>query len=118
MNIRHISTLALCATALCLSTLGVGPKFPALLTFTPSPSAGVTGYWLYVRTSSGTYSDSLRWPMSTNAYSGFDLRTLGMQKGQYYVSASATNATSESDLSVEVLWDYTNPNKPTNLQIQ
>lgn len=44
--------------------------------------------------------------------------TLGLPKGQYFIAGSATNATAESDISVEILWDYTNPNKPSNFQVQ
>lgn len=106
------------ALLLTTTVFAVGPKIPYWLTFTPSPSPGVTGYWLYWRTPSGVYSDTQRLALPTNSYAGFDLRVLGLAKGTYIISGTATNATSESDLSAEAVWDYTNPNKPSNLSVQ
>lgn len=96
----------------------VGPKIPCILTFTPSPSPGVTGYWLYWRTTNGVYVDTQRWAMPTNAGSGYDLRVLGLPKGQYFIAASATNATQESVLSTpDCFWDFTSPNGPAALTV-
>lgn len=118
MNKAPRIILLLLILSVSMIVRAVGPKFPSVLTFVPSTSPGVTGYWLYWRTPAGNYVDTQRWPLSTNAASGFDLRVLGLPKGQYFISGSATNATSESDLATEALWDFTNPNKPTNLQVQ
>jgi hypothetical protein len=109
--------LSFSAILLAVTTFAVGPKIPCILTFTPSPDASVTGYFFYYRTTNTVYTNTQRWSMPTNAATGFDLRVLGLPKGIYYVSASATNATTESDLSAEIQWTYQNPNKPTALQI-
>lgn len=106
-------------TVLILVTVAqaVGPKIPCMLTWTASPSQGVLGYWFYWRaTNSIGYIDTQRWPVATNA-APFDLRVIGLPKGTYWITMSATNFESESDLAQEVMWNYTNPNKPTNLQI-
>lgn len=97
----------------------VGPKIPFILTWTPSPSPDVTGYWFYVRATNGVYTDTMRWPVGTGEQ-GKDLRTLGLAKGDYYVAMSATNAVgAESDLSApDFLWRYSNPNKPSNVNVQ
>lgn len=95
----------------------VGPKIPCILIFTPSPSPGVTGYWLYWRATNEVYSDTQRWAMPTNAASGYDLRVLGLAKNTYWLAASATNATAESDLSAECAWLYLQLNRPSNLTV-
>lgn len=110
--------LAAILVLIAAPALAVGPKLPRILTFTPSPSVGVTGYWLYWRVLTGTYNDTNRRALSTNAWSGFDLSALGLPKGQYWLAGSATNAAAaESDLSVEAFWDYNNPNRPSNLEV-
>ena len=115
---RKQTKLLLASVLLAVSTANaVGPKIPWLLKFTPSDSIGVTGYWLYWRSPAGSYNDEQRVSMSVNAYQGFDLRTLGLPKGVYFVSASATNEMTESELSVETKWSFQNPNKPTELII-
>lgn len=112
---RLLSILALAAT---VTVFAVGPKVPCILTFDPSPSLDVTGYWFYWRTTNGVYSDVARYAIGTNNVP-IDLRVLGLPKGRYYVMMTATNlARAESDPTPDVLWDYQNPNKPTNLQIQ
>ncbi len=113
MKKKLVSLLILTCT-LCFA---VGPKIPCILTFSPSPDPSVSGYWFYWRATNGVYNNTQRWPMMTNAATGFDLRVIGLAKGMYYAAASATNATTESDLSTDVLWNYQNPGKPTNLQI-
>lgn len=103
--------------AFTFAALAVGPKVPCILTFAPSPDASVQGYWLYFRSTSGSYNDQQRWAMPTNAATGYDLRTIGLPKGIYWISASATNADTESDLATEIQWRYQNPNKPGNLAV-
>ena len=115
MNIKKI-IVALFALGMT-ATQAVGPKIPYRLTWTPSPSPDVTGYFLYWRTGTQTYMDTQRIGIATNA-APFDLRVLNLQKGDYYISMSATNATSESPLSVECLWHYSTPYQPSQVFVQ
>lgn len=102
-----------------MSVLAVGPKIQCILTFTPSPSPDASGYWFYWRSATGTYADVQRKAVGTNDFVGFDLRTIGLSKGEYIVMMTATNlAGMESDPSVEVPWHYVNPGKPSNLVIK
>ena len=112
---KHILSLA-CVIG-CLAVEAVGPKIPCILTFTPSPSSEVTGYWFYWRSTNSPYVDTQRFPIPLTGTSGFDLRVIGIARGQYYTAMSATNATAESDLSPDYFWNYQNPNKPSNQQI-
>lgn len=100
------------------SAFAVGPKIPCILTFTPSPTPDVTGYWFYWRATNGIYSDAQRWQIPASGQSGYDLRVIGLAKGDYYTMMTATNATAESDPSVEFFWHYSNPNRPNSILIQ
>ena len=104
------------AFMLTFTALAVGPQIPCILTWTDSTTAGVTGYWVYWRLPTGGYLNTQRIGV-TSAQKPYDLRVLGLAKGQYYVMMTATNAQSESDPSLEVFWNYQNPNKPTSLTI-
>lgn len=102
-----------------VSVLAVGPKMACILTFTPSTSPDASGYWFYWRSLTGTYGDTQRRQIGTNDFSGFDLRVIGLPKGEYMAMMTATNlAGMESDPSVEIPWHYVNPNKPSNLIIK
>ena len=100
-----------------VAALAVGPKIPCIITFAPSTDPTVTGYWFYFRSENGTYNDQQRWAMPTNAATGYDLRAIGLPKGIYYTTVSATNSVTESDLAPEYKWVYQNPNKPGNILI-
>lgn len=103
--------------AFTFAALAVGPKIPCILTFAPS-SPEATGYYMYWRSSTNVpYTDQQRWAMPTNAATGYDLRIIGLPKGVYLISVSATNADTESDLATEIQWRYQNPNKPGNLAV-
>lgn len=87
-----------------ITLFAVGPKIPHTLTFTQSATPGVTGNWFYWRIANTAYSDAQRYPVPASATNGFDLSVLGLSKGQYYIMMTATNSTTESDPSVEVMW--------------
>lgn len=106
-------TAILTLTALTVSAFAVGPKIRyRILTWTPSPSAGVTGYWLYWRTGTTMFSDANRWGISTNG-TNFDLMILALQPGVYSFAMSSTNLVGdESALSNEAVWNSVLPVKP------
>lgn len=113
---KKLSLILVLLFSVILIVQAVGPKFPCLLWWTPSPSVGVTGYWFYWRSSTETYSNDRRWPIPTNG-APFNLTIIGLPKGEYFCTMSATNEWSESDLAVEIPWYYNNPNKPTDIKI-
>jgi len=117
---KNLIVIAFATVLLTAATvLAIGPKIPCILTWTPSPSSDASGYWLYWRMPTGNYSDSQRKPLSTNSFSGFDMTVWGFSKGDYVIMMTATNLSGmESDPSVEVLWHYWNPSKPTNVVIR
>ena len=98
-----------------LAVQAIGPRVPRILTWQPSSSPDATGYCVYWRTNNGNYSDTQRIGVGTNQ--PVDLLVFGLPRGTYFVMMTATNATSESDPSVEVLWNYLNPNRPDRLVI-
>lgn len=101
---------------LALPILSVGPKVPCLLSWTPSPTSDVTGYYFYWRITNAPYVDSQRYAVTTNQ--PVDLRILALPKGLYYVMMTATNAYGESDPSPDAVWYYNNPKGPSNLVVQ
>jgi hypothetical protein len=115
--------LRLIVICLCSAILGfaVGPKVPCILTWTPNPPAEqVSGYLVYWKSSTNVaWTDAQRWPLSTNAFTGFDLRVLGLPQGDYVVGMSATNIQGgEGPLSDPIDWHYHNPNKPGSVAIK
>lgn len=112
---------ALVLSLLALNTFALGPRIQYhWITWKPSPSAGVTGYWLYYRTSTNAYSDANRFAASTNLtlLSGtnvlaLDLFTLPLPPTNYTFAMSATNLVGdESPLSNEATWNSAYPEKP------
>jgi hypothetical protein len=112
---KHIIAL-LCA--ITVQVLAVGPKFPYILTWVPSPTPDVTGYYFYWRATNDVYADARRVAVPTNGFTGMDLRVLGLPKSVYAVAMTATNATAESELSDEFIWYYTNPARPSTVYIR
>lgn len=104
---------------LIIATQAVGPKWgKRILSWTPSPSYGVTGYYLYWRTTNSVFVDTQRFGITTNTTT-FDLVTLNLPPEIYSLAMSATNAAgNESGLSMEAVWDATLPEKPGNIKIQ
>jgi hypothetical protein len=91
--------------------LAVGPKVPCILFFTPNPpNEQVTGYWFYWNT--GTVQlDTQRLALSTNAWSGFDLRVLGLPQGDYNYWVSATNFNGGEGAADMLPWHFHTPSK-------
>lgn len=113
MNKRHSTLRVGLALLIALPVFAVGPKIKYhILTWTPSPSAGVTGYWVYWRAPSSHYSDANRLGVSTNSNT-LDLMPLGFTNGIYVFAMSSTNAAgNESALSNEAIWNSELPTKP------
>jgi hypothetical protein len=101
------------ALSLAVPVYAVGPKIRyRILTWTPSPSPTVSGYWLYWRTGTTVFSDANRYPVSTNGNT-FDLMTLALTPGTYAFAMSSTNLVGdESALSNEAQWNSVLPIKP------
>lgn len=99
--------------ALTVSVFAVGPRIKyRILSWTPSPSPTVSGYWLYWRTGTTQFSDANRYPVSTNGNT-LDLFTLNLSPGVYSFAMSATNLVGdESALSNEAVWNSVLPIKP------
>jgi hypothetical protein len=108
-----------CLILTTIAVQAVGPKIPYILTWTPSPSPDVTGYYFYWRGTNEVYSDARRLAVSTNSYTGYDLRVLGLPKTVYVVMMTATNlALAESDPSADFVWNYTNPSRVTSVSVR
>ena len=81
------------------SALGQGCHF-IYLTWTASPSAGVTGYNIYRGTASGAESAT---PLNTSPVTGVSFAdTTAVSGTTYYYIVKATNGTTESSASTEV----------------
>lgn len=108
----------LCLLTAALIVQAVGPKIPCMLSCDPPiPGENVTGAFFYWRLPGATnFVDTQRIAIPLTALP-FDLRILGLPKGDYVAAMTWTNAWGESDLSDTIVWHYSNPNKPTNEHI-
>lgn len=109
---KKLTSIAI-ALSLAIPVYAVGPKIRyRILTWTPSPSPTVSGYFLYWRTGTTTFNDVNRHPISTNG-TAFDLITLALAPGTYAFAMSSTNLVGdESALSNEAQWNSVLPIKP------
>lgn len=102
--------------AVALPCLAMGPKLNKFtLSWTPSPSPTVSGYWLYYGTTSGVYTGQVA--VGTNTTT-FDLRTLPLPPAVYFLTMTATNDTSESGPANEISWDSRFPSPPGQIKVQ
>ena len=77
----------------------------------------LAGYYLYWRTPTGTFSDDNRVQVPVSGSPLFDLNSLGLTSGDYFIAVSAYDtANNESSLSTEVAWDASYPSTPINLR--
>lgn len=112
------TTRLLALALLALLTAAPGPRIHYhILSFTPSPSVGVTGYWVYWRAATNAFTDAQRFAVATNQSAPntitFDLMSAPIPVGSWVLAAAATNALGdESGLSNEASWSSSTPTKP------
>jgi hypothetical protein len=113
--------------ALCLilflsasSVFCLGPKIDKhVAVWTANTESDLAGYYLYWRTSAGTFSDANRVVIPKSTTPTYELLTLNLPSGVYIIAVSAYNtAGNESALSTEVTWNATIPGAPKNPGIQ
>lgn len=77
----------------------------------------LAGYYLYWRTSAGTFQDANRVSVSVSATPSKKLTDLNLVPGEYIIAVAAYDTElNESGLSNEVTWDAAYPNAPKNLK--
>jgi hypothetical protein len=93
------------------TAFAVGPKVPCILSW--SPVVGADGYYFYWWATNGAANDQQKLALSTNSFTSFDLRVLGLAQNDYNTGMTTTNISgAESVLSDLQVWHFHNPNKP------
>lgn len=102
-------------TSVCL-----GPKIDKhIAIWDANIESDLTGYYLYWRTPTGTFSDTNRVVVLKSTNPQYNLLLLNLSSGLYVIAVSAYNtAGNESALSAEVTWNATIPGAPKNTKIQ
>jgi len=97
----------------------LGPKISkSTAAWDANSEPDLAGYYLYWRTTTGTFQDANRVQVVTSPTPTFSLLTLNLPSGVYVIAVSAYDTElNESGLSNEVNWDAAYPNAPANARI-
>jgi len=98
----------------------LGPKISkSTAAWDANSEPDLAGYYLYWRTTAGTFQDANRATVATSPTPTFSLLTLSLPSGVYVIAVSAYDTElNESGLSNEVSWDAAYPNAPANAKVQ
>ena len=102
------------------SVFCLGPKIDKhVAVWDANTEADLSGYYLYWRTSTGSFSDTNRVMVLKSTTPRYDLLLLNLTSGTYFIAVSAYNiAGNESALSIETTWNATIPVIPKTPSIQ